>query len=155
MPLLASFEASLRDLHDGHMPQISSIPISYEEIQTAKKNHQYDPVEEAGEPEIAQQVPAEANDDSEPAWGIADIVDITDEQGAQRGDILSPKMGNIGQDALCQLNLDLVKSSPLHFDLTKRGNTEANILEVQESDGVENENLKIIFSETPPKTTTL
>ena len=33
-------------------------------------------------------------------------------------------------------------SSPIHFDLTKRGSTEANILEVQESDGVENENLK-------------
>jgi len=99
-PLLASFEASLRDLHDGHMPQISSIPISYEEIQAAKKQNL---VKKAGEPETAQQVAAEANDDVEPAWGIADIVDITDEQDAQRGDILSPKMRSIGQDALCSI----------------------------------------------------
>ena len=35
-PLLASFEASLRELHKGNMPQISTNPITFEEVQAAK-----------------------------------------------------------------------------------------------------------------------
>ena len=33
-------------------------------------------------------------------------------------------------------------SSPLHFDMTKRGSTEANILEIEGSERAENKNLK-------------
>ena len=79
--------------------------------------------------------------EKEPTYGVADIIDISNKHDAEpRGDTLSPKMGNIGQNALCQLNLDLVMSSPLHFDLTKRGSTEAKILEMEGSEGAENEN---------------
>ena len=50
--------------------------------------------EEAGEHEIAQQLPVTVNDDSdpprEPVCGIADIVDVTGTDPGERGDLLSP-----------------------------------------------------------------
>ena len=46
VPLLVSFEAILRELHNGHISNISSIPLSYKEIQPAKlQNLPFDPVE--------------------------------------------------------------------------------------------------------------
>ena len=45
-PLLAGFEANLRDLKQGHMPKISHLPITFEDIQTPKvMNLQFDPHE--------------------------------------------------------------------------------------------------------------
>ena len=45
-PLLAGFEANLRDLKNGHMPTISHIPLTFEEVQTPKvQNLQFEPLE--------------------------------------------------------------------------------------------------------------
>ena len=45
-PLLAGFEANLRAFRDGHMPKISHLPLTFEDVQTPKVlNLQFDPHE--------------------------------------------------------------------------------------------------------------